>query len=484
MNPRVIQVASELWPLVSTGLVLLLAVLSSAHAILNKREAHSSIAWVGLIWLAPILGAAAYMLLGRNRIRRRAVRLRESGATQLHGLPSTRPLLDEAASLEALGGATLVELSRLVGSATSQGLCHGNAVAPLINGDAAYPAMLEAVAGARRSIALVTYIFERKGPGLRFVDALAAAVDRGVEVRLLVDDVGARYGFPPVTRVLRRRGVPVARFLPARRAAYFNLRNHRKLLVVDGQRAFTGGMNIRPGHVLADVPPHPVRDLHFEVQGPVVAQLARLFAEDWSFTTGEPLSGETWFPILSPVGSALARAVPDGPDEDIDKIRWTLLGAIACARSRIQVLTPYFLPDTALATALNVAALRGVRVEIVVPERGNLPLVQWAMWGNFRKVLGQGCRIFLNPGVFDHSKLMVVDRRWTFFGSPNWDPRSLRLNFELGVECYEAALGAAMSAYVEGRADGASEVTLEVLRARSLTARLRDGVARLFTPYL
>jgi cardiolipin synthase len=474
----------HIWAVGSTILWLALSVTASAHAILHKREVHASISWAGVIWLAPGIGALAYVLLGRNRIRRRASELR-GGAPRVRSRPEVKPVPPEAVEAAlCVDAPQLAELARLLGRATGRQLLPGNRIEPLIDGDAAYPQMLSAIEGAQRSVALATYIFDSSKVGLRFVDALARAVGRGVLVRVLVDDVGVRYSRPSVDHVLRRHGVPIARFMPARRAAYFNLRNHRKLLVVDGRVGFTGGMNIRAGHVLSDNPKAPTRDLHFRVEGPVVAQMMEVFAEDWQFTTHEQLDGKAWFPSLPACGKSLARVIPDGPDEDLDMILWAFLGGIACARDSVRVLTPYFLPEMSIAAALDVAAMRGVGVQIALPQRGNLPVVQWAMWGHFRKVLGHGCRIWLTPPPFDHGKLMVVDDKWLIFGSPNWDPRSLRLNFEVGIECYDPELALHMSAVFDQRIAAASEVTHADLERRSLALRLRDGVARLFTPYL
>jgi cardiolipin synthase len=474
----------DLWPLLSTLIVLTISVVASAHAILHKREVHASISWAALIWLAPVIGALAYVLLGRNRIRRHAAELR-GGAQRVRSQPDVVPVRasDVETALRA-PAPQLTELARLVEDATGRPLLPGNRIEPLVDGDAAYPAMLEAIAKAERSVALATYIFESGPTGRRFVDALADAQQRGVAVRVLIDDVGARYAQPAVDRLLRRHGVRVARFLPVWRAPYYNLRNHRKLLIVDGKIGFTGGMNIRAGHVLSENPDSPVRDLHFRVEGPVVAHLMEVLAEDWEFTTREMMRGESWFPALYACGSSLARGIPDGPDEDFDKIRWAFLGGIACARRTIRVLTPYFLPDMAIATAFNVAAMRGVQVDIVLPEHGNLPLVHWAMWGHLSKVLGHGCRLWLTPPPFDHAKLLVVDDAWLVLGSPNWDPRSLRLNFELAVECYDLELAARMGALIDERIAAAREVTVHELEQRPLSLRLRDGVARLLTPYL
>lgn len=472
--------------LVWLALLALFAIsaVASADAILHKREVHASISWAALIWLAPGIGALAYVLAGRNRIKRRATELR--GSTQrVRSQHKTPPVPSDAVD-RALGiqAPQLTELAHLLWQATGRPLLPGNQIAPLIDGDQAYPEMLRAIEQAERCVAFATYIFDRSPVGLRFVEALAQAVSRGVQVRVLVDDIGVRYDFPPVDHLLRRRGVTVARFMPAWRAPYFNLRNHRKLLIIDGRLGFTGGMNIRAGHVLKDRPKHPVRDLCFRIEGPVVAQMMEAFAEDWHFTTREQLAPELWFPPLSPQGESLARGIPDGPDEDLDLIRWAFLGGIACARRSIRVLTPYFLPDLSIATAFDVAAMRGVRVDIALPRQSNLPFVQWAMWGHFRKVLGHGCRVWLTEPPFDHSKLMVIDDAWLIFGSPNWDPRSLRLNFELAVECYNPELASRMGALIDERIAGASEVTLELLDRRRLHLQLRDGIARLFTPYL
>jgi cardiolipin synthase len=279
----------------------------------------------------------------------------------------------------------------------------------------------------------------------------------------------------------------VAKFLPAllpRSFTHFNLRNHCKILVVDGRVGFTGGMNIRQGSVLASSPKHPTKDLHFRVVGPVVAQLQEVFARDWAFTTGEKLQGGLWFPELEPAGETLVRGITDGPDRDIDKLHWVFLAAIGAARRSIRIMTPYFLPDRVLMKALHLAARRGVEVDIIVPEVANLPAVRWAMWSHHRQVLHDGIRLWLSPPPFDHSKLFVVDGYWSSIGSSNWDPRSLRLNFEFNIECYDDELGASLENHVRNRLRDARLLTPEELDERSMFQKVRDGTARLMTPYL
>jgi len=363
----------------------------------------------------------------------------------------------------------------------------GNRVTPLCNGEQAYPAMLEAIEGAVASVCLSSFIFAADAIGRRFVAALAGAVRRGVAVRVLVDAAGVRYSWPPIHRVLRRAGVPVARFLPITSGpglAFFNLRNHRKVLVADGRVAFCGGMNIRDRHVVAPRSRWATRDVQFRLEGPVVGQLQEAFAEDWVFVTRELLDGPAWYPSLADAGPIAARVLTGGPDGDFEVTHNVLLGAISAATESVAIVTPYFLPDQAMIAALAMAALRGVRVDIVLPAHGNIPLVRWATPALLWQVLRPGCRVFFSPAPFDHAKLLVVDRAWTMFGSTNWDPRSLRLNFELDVECYDPALAAAVEDLVAERRGASRRLTLAEVDGRPLPVRLRDGVARLLSPYL
>ena len=230
--------------------------------------------------------------------------------------------------------------------------------------------------------------------------------------------------------------------------------------------------------------PHPIRDLHFRISGPVVTQFQEAFADDWTFCTGELLEGDSWFSAAEPEGPVLARGIPDGPDDDFETLRLALLGAIASAQSSILVVTPYFLPDASLIAALNVAALRGVQVDIVLPAENDLALVQWASTALLWQVLQRGCRVWLSPRPFDHTKLMLVDNLWTLFGSANWDPRSLRLNFEFNVECYDRQLATSLTDLVQSKIQQSRSLTLADVDGRSLPRRLRDGGARLFSPYL
>ena len=334
---------------------------------------------------------------------------------------------------------------------------------------------------------VVSNVFVTAGVALNFVAAFERAVARGVEVRILVDGVGQIYSWPPIVRALRAAGISHARFMYSLwpwRMPYLNLRNHQKILVIDGAIGFTGGMNISAAN-RTDAPLRRlVRDIHFKVEGPLVAHLTEAFADDWHITTKESLVGESWFPPLAGNGDVVARGIPSGPHESIDRVRWIIAAAIAEARRSLRIMTPYFLPDETLAAGLRLAALRGVEVDIIIPEKTNLAFVTWAAMARLDELIGVGCRVWLGPPPFNHSKLMLVDDCWALVGSSNWDPRSLILNFEFNVECQGADLVRQLGGVFEVELSQTRRLTLDDLENRNLVVKLRDGIARLFSPYL
>jgi cardiolipin synthase len=476
------------WPYIVTLVTFGATVATAIHILYWKRNTRAAAGWLGLVWFAPVLGVCLYWVFGVNRIKRRArMRLAEK---QPVSLPDREAAVSPSFIEQKFGSVPnngLVQLSSMTEKLTRQPLIRGNTITPLVNGDQTFPRMISAIAEARHSIALCSYIFDNDTWGSRFKEGLRGAKERGVDVRVLVDGVGVRYSFPPITRGLRKEGLNAAEFMKTLlpwRYQYFNLRNHRKILVVDGQVGFTGGMNIRDGNCLADNPTHPVQDLHFQIEGPVVSELLRSFAEDWAFTTQEILSGEKWYPHIEPHGNAVARGITDGPDEDFDKLRMVLLAALAAAQSTIRIVTPYFIPDVELVSALRIAALRGVSVEILLPESSNLRMVKWASDACLEELLRQGCRIFLTRPPFDHSKVMIVDNSWVLLGSANWDARSLALNFEFNMECYDFQLAEKMEAVLQEKKVNAWELTLDEVLARNIFIKLRNRFFRLFSPYL
>ena len=444
------------------------------HVLLYKRNIGTSISWMGIAWLSPFIGGILYYALGVNRVKRRAMRLRRERSHMF--------LVEEVAP-DAPDAGPLTPLEYAIGRLTGLSAETGNRITLMRNGDNTYPAMLAAIDAAEKSVGLASYIFRDDAAGMPFIQALIRAHRRGVAVRVLIDGIGGGYFRSGTYERLREAGVPVDRFLHSYvpwKTPFLNLRNHRKVLVIDGRLAFTGGINIGHENLLATNPPHPVRDTHFRLEGPVVEQLVEVFADDWVYETGEKLLDQAWFPKLAPCGDAIARAITSGPDEDLEQIEFAVLHAISCARRSIRVVTPYFLPPDVLTMALGLAAMRGIAVDIFVPEHSNHRVLDWARRVSLRNLVEAGCRVWLMPPPFDHSKLMCIDDAWSLIGSANWDIRSFRLNFELNVEIQdEAFTRMLMEAVPKGRA-----LTLSEIEGDSFPLKLRNNAARLMQPYL
>jgi len=356
---------------------LLFAIYSGIHVVLNKQNEAAAFSWLGIIVLVPGVGVLLYWLFGINRIRRRAI-------AALSEYPSS-VVTQSNASAESLVAerypAHWQSMMRLGFCIHDAAYLPGNQVTPLMNGDEAYPQMIDAIRSATSSVVLSSYIFEFDRAGSEFVSALIDAHDRGVSVRVLIDGVGVGYGFSLVRadRILRKKGVKTARFLSTLSTSgtrFINLRNHRKILSVDGSVAFVGGMNIREGNFIKEVLASKnasmkarvklTQDVHFKVTGPVIDQINDVFASDWQFATEEKLPLPRWVPSKRDA-DVTSRVLVDGPDDNYQKLQLTMLGAINAAKTRVQIVSPYFLPGVLLVNALQMAVMRGVKVDVCVP---------------------------------------------------------------------------------------------------------------------
>ncbi|WP_421718191.1 phospholipase D-like domain-containing protein [Algiphilus sp.] len=470
------QLTSALTYVVAAGYPLA-AFWAGGHALLNARDPRAAWGWIAVCLLFPLAGALLYYLFGINRVRRRARTLLDVPAVPgVRGHPRTLPPIPDSFQALSHTGDVL----------TGRPALSGNRIEALFNGEQSYPAMLEAIANAKHSVWLASYIFRNDATGKRFMRALAEAVQRGVTVRVLIDGIGAVYGLSFPVFWLRRHGVRAERFLPPRLIPpmlHINLRNHRKLLVVDGETAFTGGLNIAEYHIVSDATVRkPVVDVHFRIRGPVVDQLARSFADDWRMAAGETLVLHE-VPAAETEG-AIARLITDGPDDDLDKLAFMILAAVGVAQRSVRIMTPYFLPSPELTAALQAAALRGVEVTIVLPARSNLRFVDWATQNMLQPLLSSGVRIIQQPPPFAHSKLFVIDEHYVQLGTANIDPRSLRLNFELAVETYDHGLAAQLVERFHAVERRGRQIEAAALKARSLPVRLRDAFFWLFSSYL
>ncbi len=477
----------QLWQPVIALLVTFAGLAAAAHALLNKREPRAALGWCALCMMVPIVGPLLYVVFGINRIHAVARRLYLHGERRpgKGGFPPAPPETPD----------WLYPLVRLSGSLQHWPLTTGNSVIELYNGEQAYPEMIAAIEGANSRLYLSSYIFDTNTTGKRFADALVAAVGRGVDVKVLVDGIGELYSWPRIGRFLRKRSITVRRFAPPSLfppSLRINLRNHRKILVADGQTAFAGGMNIGDRHLQSTssmsrrARKHCVVDIHFRFDGPVAAQLEQVFLEDWA-KTGGTAAGAMIDPepaFRQERGQALCRVLTDGPGEDIDKLIAVLTGAVSAARDRVLVMTPYFLPPRELIGAMVAASLRGVDVTVILPEKNNLPAVHWATQRMLWELLRWGVRVYYQPGDFAHSKILIIDEDYAQIGSANIDPRSLRLNFELAVEIIDRDFVSRLASHCLSVKSRSWEITNEQLERQSVPVRLRNSLAWLFSPYL
>ena len=453
----------------------LLSTAAALHALTTKSDSRSALAWVSFCLLMPLIGPIAYLLLGINRTRSTARRLY-----------ATKPTLEEG----ELAPLSERHSRAMIGQrASNKKLARCTAIHFLENGDALFPEMLAAIETAKKSVYLCSYIFQHDQIGRQFVSALKAAEDRGVDVRILVDGLGELAYPPRVGRALREAKLNFARFDPVRLmppSLHINLRNHRKMLIIDHRIAFTGGHNISAKHLVKDPAiKSPARDLHVRLEGPIVDDFERAFRADWLRSTGESFTNslhhtsETSTPV-----KAEARLILDGPNEDIDKLNDVLLGVFSSAKERLWLITPYFLPEKDLVGALTAARLRGVDVRILIPERGNIHLAHWASQHSLKRLVADGLSVYQVPAPFIHSKALIIDSDYSLIGSANIDPRSLRLNFELGLELFSSDCNLWLANYLRSLQAETQRLDPEARETRHYLIRLRDAAAWLFSPYL
>jgi cardiolipin synthase len=446
---------------------------ASLHAVLNKRRPQSAFGWIAVCLTLPLAGALLYYLFGINRVKTRARKLlthyrAPEPQNEYVGTPPPQ----------------LQPLARLGAAVTGWPLTAGNRIEMLTESAAIFDAMIGAIDAARSSVFFSTYIFDGGPLGQRFATALTSAANRGVDVRVLLDGFGEWYSLRRASKLLKSSRVKFSRFLPPRLlppSVSVNLRNHRKVLAVDGHVAFVGGINVRDRY-LAEHGDRRIVDLHFRLHGPVIAQLETVFLRDWQFTTGDHFGGQR--PVPEPAGAAICRAVADGPDGELDRLTTLYTGAIGSARRRVAIMTPYFVPPRELIGPLQAAAMSGVDVAVILPARNNLPYVHRATRHLLWELLERGVHVYYQPPPFVHSRMFYVDDYYAQIGSANFDARSLRLNFELNVELYDRDAVTDLARHFEEIRARSTAVTLADVDRRRLLTKTLDGAAWLFSPYL
>ncbi len=459
-----------------------LLALATIPSVLVRRSGRpmAALSWILALLAVPFGGVLIWWMLGRTHLQRRARKRRRSRRrmdAESPGLPAAAPeippVLREVLPFALSGERRWSEGVFPPAAATD--------VRVLANGTDAFAAMEAAINSAHTEIRALYYIWQTGVTGRRIAELMIARSRAGIKVRILVDEVGSRAFLRELAPKLRRAGVEVAGFLPASYrpwAPTFNFRNHRKLLLIDGRVGFTGGMNIGREYE------HDWNDQCFRLSGPVLAHFDDVFQEDWLFVTNRHLAD---LPPPDPAArgtSALCTVIASGPDRDEHRVHDGFLLAIASARRRVWLTSPYFIPSESLLDALRAAALRGVDVRILTPRLNDVRLVALASRSSHDVLLRAGVRLFEFRPRFIHTKNLMVDEELSVIGSANVDTRSFRLNFELACFLVSPAVNAALAAHFETDLRSSREIDPGEVARRGLLQRCLESGANLLSPLL
>jgi cardiolipin synthase len=445
-----------------------------------KKEPTAALAWCLLVILVPIFGVLLFLIFGYQNVYRPLNRkkLHRQGYRARRG--ASKP-----ARTEPSGG--YEGLGRLAERLNASPTLPGNSVTLFHDGRAAFDSVFREIEAARSHVHLAFFIFRTDRLGRRLLDLLADKARAGVEVRLLTDGIGARKFGRRDVRGLKDAGGQWSSFLPVslwRRRIQLNLRNHRKIVVVDGRVAFTGGLNVGDEY-LGECPAFGAwRDSFFRLEGPAVEPVQQVFVEDWDFAAGETLDGPTYFPPPVESGGELVQIISSGPDDDTKSIRELYFAAILKARKRLWIATPYYVPDAGIRDGLALAAMTGVDVRLLIPQFPDHWTPYFASRYFLPDLLAAGVKVYSYVRGFMHAKVVLVDGKWASVGSANLDNRSLLLNFELnGVFHSPGAVGEVERQFLMDLED-AVRLDARTFAQREWPGRLAENVCRLFAPVL
>ncbi len=453
--------------------------------VLRKEKPATCLAWLGIVFFEPWIGLGLYLLIGENRLGRRRLALRRSRRQLLqsadYGRIDPHHVIDPDDTDEYN---VLVHLAEHVGGLP---VVAGNAMSLMTDTDETIDRLIADIDAAEQHVHLLFYIFQDDSVGRRVVEALGRAVGRGVACRVLADAVGSRQLFRRLAPAMRQQGIRIYPVLPANlwRIPFkrLDLRNHRKLAVIDGLIAYTGSQNIveaHYGHRRAGA----WHDIMARITGPVVWQLQGIFLEDWFYESGELLEDPALFPPCPTVGAIAVQVIPTGPDQPTELFQDLIVKAIFMARRRIIITSPYFIPNEAMLLALRLAALRGVQVDLAIPRHCDHRVVEAA--GSFYcdYLMRYGVNVYRFKEGMLHAKTLTIDDELAMFGSANYDIRSFDLNFELNVFVHAVEAVQEMRRLQQGYLDQSEKAILDQWPSQTLSSRLKMNLAKLFSPLL
>ena len=467
----------------------LLAFVLMGKLLLYGIRPTKTLAWLLAIFTIPVGGMLFYFALGRNRRKNKFYILKKTKSISeyLDKVEGYYEIIDSNSEVPIILKRH-IKLVKLIIKGSNFIPTVGNEISPLKNGAATFEAIFKALETAKKFIHIQYYIFEEGDLAEKFKSILIRKAKEGVKVRFLYDALGSRTLSNTYINSLKAEGIEVFGFLPMRLGRFLssiNYRNHRKIVIVDGLYGFTGGINVADKYISGDANLGNWYDMHLQLKGAVVNSLQAVFAMDWSFASGtDHLLNTDYFIKHSTEGKSIAQVVAGGPDSDFSAIQQLYFSVINSAKKYIYITNPYIIPGEAIKEALQVAAMSGVDVRLMLSTNSDSLLVKWTVRSNFEDLLESGVKIYLYPDGFLHSKVIISDDELSTIGTANLDIRSFEQNYEVNILMYDKDITTQLKQDFLKDCKKSNQLQYEDFSKRSKIDRLKEGVAKVFSPVL
>ncbi len=457
--------------------------------VLEKRSPYKTIAWILSLILLPVFGVVFYLVFGQEYRKQKLFsrkgikslgKIRSLSTKQLREIGQTHPILKGKMN-------DYQNIVRLLLNNSDALLTTGNQLKILNNGKETFDAIFEAIKNARHHIHLEYYIFSDDKIGNRLKDLLIEKGNEGVEVRIIIDDVGSWGLKKKFITELKENGIEIYSFMEVRfprLTSRVNFRNHRKILIVDGRIGFTGGINFADRYVEGLKKIGPWRDTHLQMKGDAVACLQVVFAADWFFVINENLGGSDYFPAFSEGDGPPVQISASGPDSDWESIGQAFFAAITRAKQKVYMVTPYLMPPPHIIQAIKIAALSHIDVRILIPEKSDARIPKWSSFSYVEELLEAGVKIYFYQAGFVHSKYIISDNFFSSVGTTNLDFRSLETNFEVNAFIYDEKFTRELERTFLADLQHSREIKLREWRKRPWHRKLRESLAHIVSPML
>ncbi|WP_109299392.1 cardiolipin synthase [Aquimarina sp. AU474] len=466
------------------SIYIIIGIIIVGRLLLYGMRPTKTLGWLLVIFTIPVGGILLYLLLGRNRRKNKLFKLQQTD--EIISSLNNEKLL--ASPIKQKDYKEHIKVIKLIVQNSGFISSSGNRLKILKNGNATFTAIFESLKKAEKFIHLEYYIFEEGRLADNLFQLFEIKVKEGVEIRILYDGIGSRHLSNQYIQKLKNIGVEVCSFLPIRFGKFLsslNYRNHRKIIVIDNKIAFTGGINVSDKYVTGDSYLGIWNDMHLQLEGPIIHSLQAIFIMDWNLINSTtPLLASEYFSPVIEMGDIAAQIVHSGPDEDFSATQQLYFSLINEAKDYVYITNPYIIPGEAILEALKVAALSGVDVRLLLSDKSDNFIVRWCVRSYFESLLQAGVKIYLFLDGFVHSKTIVVDDTICSIGTTNLDIRSFEQNYEVNVAIYDDDFSIALKNDFISDLKKGYQLNYQKFINRPLKEKLKEGIAKIFSPVL